>query len=83
MSIPVNEPVHTVGNGNASTKDVGMLQRILELQDELGLSQGQLLAIAREIVGEDVRTIDRLLQDERRVLIAELERLRDEAAVSV
>lgn len=60
-----------------------MLQRILELQDALGLSQGQLLAIAREIVGEDVRTIDRLARDERRVLIAELERLRDEAAVSV
>lgn len=53
-----------------------MLQRIIELADQLHLSQGQLLAIAREIAdGDSLRTIDRLTQDERRALISELERL--------
>ena len=73
MSLNVGR--ETGRNRQASTKDVGMLQRILDLQVALNLSNGQLLAIAQEIVGDNFRTIDRLTRDERLVLIAELERL--------
>jgi hypothetical protein len=61
-----------------------MWEQLRKLADELQLSQGQLLQIAAEITGNRaMRTTDLLTRDERRVLIAELERLRDEAAVLV
>lgn len=50
-----------------------MFRELEILAEKLGLSQGQLLAIAQEIIGENIRTIDLLTYEERCVLIAELE----------
>lgn len=61
-----------------------MWKRLRELADELELSTGQVLAIARELTGTDMRTIDLLTWQERCALVAELERLVEyEAAIPV
>ena len=61
-----------------------MWEQLRKLAEELQLSQGQLLQIAREITGSDMRPIDLMTWQERCALIAELERLVEyEAAVLV
>lgn len=50
-----------------------MFKELEDLAVLLGLSQGQILAIAREIAGTELRTTDLLSREERAVLIAELE----------
>jgi hypothetical protein len=61
-----------------------MWEQLRKLAEDLQLSQGQLLQIAREITGSDMRTIDLMTWQERCALIAELERLVEyEAAVLV
>lgn len=58
-----------------------MFRELEILATSLGLSQGQILAVAREIVGNDLRTIDLLTKDERAVLLVELKRMFEPACV--
>lgn len=51
-----------------------MFKELEILAQSLGLSQGQILAVAREIVGANIRTIDLLTKEERAILLVELQR---------
>lgn len=50
-----------------------MFPELQRLKDDLGLSDGQILDVARQIAGSDTLcTIDRLTASERQRLLAEL-----------
>lgn len=60
------------------------LAELDRLVDELGLSQGELLALAREVAGRaTLRTVDRLTGGERRELLLRLQELRLRYCVAV
>lgn len=51
-------------------------QELEDLANELGMSDGELLKLAREVTGHGtLRPIDRLSNQERKLLLAELQSL--------